>query len=542
MLFTRALIKRFAGALVPCTGIVACLLVPTSATAATKACKAPRKASHFFSAPRLHPARIHVCTRKKGAGKGMIFIGPFKDSLFKGSMVGAPGALMLDQGGHPVWFHPAPKGQQDSDFQTDQYGAASQPVISFWQGKIEIPRPNVTPFVPAGTPLKGAFYIYNDRYRRIKTIKALGKGWITDFHELILTKPTAQRPQGTAIFFAVKKKSKNLRKYGGIAHGAYEDQEIQQVDLATNKLVFHWDVNQHVPLSASRVRPPSPSNRPPFPTKGVWDPYHANSINLAPKGNSLAPAGDMLVSLRNTWGIYDIKPSGAIRWRLINGKGTNFKVSKNGRFRWQHDARFHSKNQISMFDDGCCQLGISFVGHRARGLVLSLSKSKKSATVVRQYHHPNVGYRHSRVPTAGSFQTLADGHAFIGWGQSYFYSEHSKKGMVYDAAMPQTDMSYRAVKAPWRGTPFYKPNAAARKAKSKITVYASWNGATTVASWKVFAGKTATTVTKLAGHAKNSGFETAIHVTNKGPYYRVQAFDSHGAPIPGGTSKPVKVS
>src|SRR5205807_3906698 len=100
---------------------------------------------------------------------------------------------------------------------------------------------------------------------------------------------------------------------------------------------FHWDVHQHIPLGASKVHAPK---------AGVWDPYHANSINLA--------GGDMLLSLRNTWGVYNIKPTGKFVWKLINGRGSNYALAKTARFGWQHDVRFHGSGQISMFDDGCC--------------------------------------------------------------------------------------------------------------------------------------------------------------------------------------------
>ncbi len=72
--------------------------------------------------------------------------------------------------------------------------------------------------------------------------------------------------------------------------------------------------------------------------------------------------------------------------------------------------------------------------HAARGLVLRLTKGH--ATAVRQVHHYNTLY----VPTSGSFQLLASGHAFVGWGQSYYFSEYSKTNhLLYDAAMPATD-------------------------------------------------------------------------------------------------------
>ncbi len=56
-----------------------------------------------------------------------------------------------------------------------------------------------------------------------------------------------------------------------------------------------------------------------------------------------------------------------------------------------------------------------------------------------------------------------------------------------------------------------RPWAPSRQAGGKTTVYASWNGATEVASWRVLAGPSAGRRTVVATAAK-SGFETAIPV------------------------------
>jgi hypothetical protein len=479
------------------------------AAAGAPNCTPPKTAWNFVSAPKLHPMHIHVCRHKPSTSGGMIFLGPFHNAQYRGKFVGQSGALMVDGGANPVWFHRAPKGEVDFDFQTDTYGASKQPVISFWQGKIAVP-PNP---LPPGTPLPGAeYFVFNKNYQLVKRIKAIqtpGKGWVTDFHEFVLTKPSKSHPQGTAIFFAAKKIRKNLRPFGGSSNGAYEDQEIQRIDLKTGKLIFHWDVGTHISLRSSKV---------PAPKSGVWDPYHANSISL----NS---AGDMLLSLRNTWGVYNIKPTGKIAWKLINGKGSNYKLSKVARFGWQHDVRFHGPGQISMFDDGCCNNGrpLKYL-HPARGLILRLSKGH--ATMVRQVHH----YNTQGVQSSGSFRVLASGHAFVGWGQSFYYSEYSKTNtLLYDAAMPRPDMSYRAWKAPWVGTPTTKPSAAVRHPKGKLSaVFASWNGATRVATWKLFQGKTKTAVNGRVATVRRTGFETALRTKKTGPYYQVKAYDSHG--------------
>jgi hypothetical protein len=57
-------------------------------------------------------------------------------------------------------------------------------------------------------------------------------------------------------------------------------------------------------------------------------------------------------------------------------------------------------------------------------------------------------------------------------------------------------------------------------------VYVSWNGATTVAKWRVFAGKTPEAMPAVATASKR-GFETAIKAPAR-PYLYVQALDAKG--------------
>jgi hypothetical protein len=58
-------------------------------------------------------------------------------------------------------------------------------------------------------------------------------------------------------------------------------------------------------------------------------------------------------------------------------------------------------------------------------------------------------------------------------------------------------------------------------------VYASWNGATTVAAWRVLAGVTPQTLTAV-GQFPKANFETAMWVYNTEPYLAVQALDTNG--------------
>jgi hypothetical protein len=59
-----------------------------------------------------------------------------------------------------------------------------------------------------------------------------------------------------------------------------------------------------------------------------------------------------------------------------------------------------------------------------------------------------------------------------------------------------------------------------------VTVWASWNGATHVKSWRVLGGSSQTAL-RTVGGARKSGFETAIKVRPEA-FYAVQAIDYSG--------------
>jgi hypothetical protein len=131
----------------------------------------------------------------------------------------------------------------------------------------------------------------------------------------------------------------------------------------------------------------------------------------------------------------------------------------------------------------------------------------------------------------GSLEPLANGNEFVGWGSAPFFTEYDSAGnMLLDARLPGHDLSYRATVEPWVGTPLYPPAGAARKTAGRTVVYASWNGATQVRSWRVLDGGG-----KPVASATKSGFETAIPVTQGSRTFRIQALDTHGRAI--GTSK-----
>src|SRR6202035_5083679 len=134
-------------------------------------------------------------------------------------------------------------------------------------------------------------------------------------------------------------------------------------------------------------------------------------------------------------------------------------------------------------------------------------------------------------------------NTFVGWGSEPYFSEYGPSGQqLLEANFPGPDLSYRETLEPWVGKPLTAPAGAAHQTGGKTTVYASWNGATRVVSWRVLAGPSPSKLTVVASTAK-SGFETAIPVPPTAipvpPSYKrfkVEALNASGRVI--GASRP----
>jgi hypothetical protein len=136
----------------------------------------------------------------------------------------------------------------------------------------------------------------------------------------------------------------------------------------------------------------------------------------------------------------------------------------------------------------------------------------------------------------GSIEPLPNGNVFVGWGSDPYFSEFSASGKtLLDAFLPGSDLSYRAMLEPWVGLPLYPPAGAVRDTAGRATVYASWNGATKVVSWRVLAGSAGGRLAAVKTAAK-SGFETAIPLARSYGGYEVEALGAGGSVL--ATSKP----
>jgi hypothetical protein len=240
--------------------------------------------------------------------------------------------------------------------------------------------------------------------------------------------------------------------------------------------------------------------------------------------------GQILVSMRNTWAAYLIDPKTRhIVWTL-GGRRSSFKSAANARFAWQHDVHLEPSGRVWLFNDNCCEVRPN---HRlgpdsgpSAGMVLKLDLSAHKVSLVAAYRHrPDLF-----TAFLGSMQLLPNGNAVVGWGSLPYFSEFDASGhQLLDVPFPGKDQSYRArFSSNWVGIPATRPSGAMRRTGGKATVYASWNGATQVASWQLVGGASATQLKRVSTKPR-TGFETSFNVpSSAGRVFQVLALDAQG--------------
>ena len=358
------------------------------------------------------PPPVTILSPHGAAGRGDIFITPTG-----GTSTYANGAEILNRDGHVVWFHAAPAGQTAADFRVQRYDGRR--VLTFWQG------------TGLGGLSSGTDYIYNDHYKQIATVNA-GNGLSADGHEFLIT------PWNTALILAYTTAKANLTSIGGSAHQTVINGVVQEVDIATGKVLFQWNSAEHVPYSQSEQPLPASPDTP-------WDWFHVNAVHLDTNGN-------LLIDARDTWTTYEVnRHTGKILWRL-GGKDSSFKLrAASGQvlddageiFAWQHDPEAIGHGEYTFFDNessGTPELSTS------RAVTVRLDRRSRVATLVASDDQPEGLV----APSQGNAQTTSGGDLFVGWGALPYFSEFDPQGhLVFNAEFPTGVNTYRAYLLPW---------------------------------------------------------------------------------------------
>ena len=442
---------------------------------------------HYRSRPDLTPPQVLVQVPAGAVAPGLLFCTPSNGS-------GSDGPAIFTNEGELVWLRPD-SGTQVTNFHVVDLGG--QPTLAWWEGSVN------------GGIGTGDVVLSDHTYGEIARVRA-GNGRRADLHEFQLT------PQGTALLLADAGVPAASAPGGAALTGQVMDCAVQEIDLQTGAVLFEWHTVDHIAIDESFV---------PFTADAaaIYDYVHANSIDVDRDGS-------LLISARNTSAVYKVdRTTGAIVWRL-GGKRSDFAMGAGAGFSWQHDARRQADGTLTVFDDSTSPA-------HSRAIVLQLDEGAETASLVRAFDHPTLLFAKSQ----GNLQVLPRGNYLVGWGDAGYVSEFSGTGeLVFDATYPAAVQSYRNFRSPWTGRPGDLPAAAAVAGPGgAVTAFASWNGATEVASWDVLAGSSAAALTR-AGSAPRTGFETSIPVQGAAAFVRAVARDARGATL--GSSPVVAVS
>jgi hypothetical protein len=448
---------------------------------------------------------------------------------------GQYGPLIYTPSGRLVWFERLPSSETAENL--DEQTLHGRPVLTWWRGKV----------LSLGFG-QGEDLVMNSSYQVIARLPG-ANGLRADLHDFQLA------PDNVAYITAFNPIRCDLVSAGGVRDGAIVDTAVQEIDLATGLVRWEWHSLDHVAVSESET--PAPT------TSTPWDWFHVNSIDVEGAGSH--PSGDLLISARNTWAAYQLAAgSGLILWRL-GGTRSSFHMGPGTATAWQHDGRvLASGHEITLFDDGSNPP----IHSQSRGVSIALDFANHTARLVHAYVHPGTPLL---AASQGNMQTLSSGASVVGFGAVPEITEFappcgtgssgssksagaSSAGagsaeagasdgakVLFDAHLPYDMTFYRAYRHPWSGRPASPPAILANlnNTAEETIFHMSWNGATGVSAWRLFAGPSPGSLKPLATVAA-SGFETTAILPKRYAYAAVQPLDSHGRAL--AISKAVKVS
>ncbi|MCB7135675.1 arylsulfotransferase family protein [Cellulosimicrobium marinum] len=414
------------------------------------------------------------------------------------------GPLIVDAQGEPVWI--APEDVPAYDVRVQELDG--ERVITYYVGQSD--------FVGHGF---GDIVVLDDTYTevaRVTTGGDVGPGQ-ADMHDATIT------PDGTMLLLAYVAEPTDLTAVGGDADGWAWENVVQEVDVETGEVVFEWRASEHVDLTDTRTTPDADPDAPKGSEDDPFDWFHVNAATLAPDG-------DVIVSARNTHAVYRVdRSSGEIEW-ILGGTSSDFAMDgaddgTGAQFAWQHDAQLHDDGTLTLFDNQANPP----VGDRSRGLRLDLDTDAMTASVAQEWLPTDPALL---AGSQGNLQVLPGGNVVVGWGDAQLTSEFTADGTLVREMPIEAGESYRAYRAlDWVGRPDDPPAVVVEGG----TAYASWNGATQVASWRLVAGPSEADAETVA-EVPRDGFETALAPVPEGAaYVAVEALDADGTVLGTGT-------
>ena len=432
------------------------------------------------------PPVITILKSSPRVAKGLVFLAP---KITAPGVTGPQGPEIIDDQGRPIWFQPvASADEQVTDFRVQRY--RGEPVLTYWTGSSH---------TGAGHG-EGTDTILDRSYRVVATVNA-GNGYSADSHEFHLT------PEGTALITVYHQEPYDLSSVGGPADGQVFDGIVQEIDVATGKVLFEWHSLDHIALDESEVAAPTTSAT-------AYDYFHVNGVNIDYDGN-------LIISARNAWAAYKVdRHTGDVIWRL-GGKKSDFAQGPGATFAYQHNPTAAGLDTVRIFDNE------STIGP-SRVIWVHHDRRAGTASLLRSFEHPDA----LSAGSQGNSQALDNEDTFVGWGATGRVSEFDAwNHLLFDASVPTGYDTYRSYRFEWVGLPATAPSATVQaNADGTATVHAVWNGATEVAHWFVLGGDRASALVPIAVTDWN-GLDTSIAVKKTPKFVEIVATDRFGRPL-----------
>ncbi|MFZ0546759.1 MAG: arylsulfotransferase family protein [Candidatus Promineifilaceae bacterium] len=424
-----------------------------------------------------------VTTPAQNTADGYIFVAAITQ-FYDGSAA----AIILDDTGEPVYIKLEPEDHIVTDFKKQTVNGTDY--LTYHSGILQ-----------AGYSYGGT-YVLDSNYH-VVDYWTIQNGNGSDLHESLLL------DNGHAILLAYVPIPFDLTPYGGPPNGTLVDTVIEEQD-ANKNVVFEWHASEQMPIGDSNAN---------FNTTDPVDFMHTNGIAVDTDGN-------WLLSVHHFNEITKIdRQTGDIIWRL-GGAGNEFTFTNDIGFNTQHNINRLENGNITLFDNGTNH-DPSF----SRALEYEIDETAK--TVTRVWNYPDDTSNFSAI--MGNIQRLPNGNSFIGWGSQPKFTEVQNDGTVA-LEMQMSGVSYRAFRFPWQGTPWEPPRAVLESDgnPSAVTLYTSWNGATDITGYDIYAGATPTT-TVMIGSVPRDGFETEILLTGLASdtcFFKVKPVHAQGHSTP----------
>lgn len=475
--------------------LLAALVIGMTQTAGAYTSRCPNVS--YRSAPTLHAENVceNLGVSTHGTEPGTyLFLSP--------DGANGAGAGIYQDTGTLVWWL-STHSAKDHDLTVVQF--RGQSYIALWTGR---PATN-------GSYGSGSVTLYDKHYQVAGHI-TIGRAYHAngiDLHEFQIT------PEGDALIGSYTPIHMKVGDHYETVLGYLVEKWSLTQDssgIHTNRLLFAWNAVNDVPLSASHYADPGPNQ--------VWDYFHGNGITEAPNGN-------LLVSARNTWGIYELNTRRGTRgfdhiyWQV----GAAHDHHLTHPWCYQHDIGALGHGLYSLYDDGGvgpgCMPGAG--QHPARGVIFRVDSSTRPVRIrlIRSYLHT------PRIYTGftGSTQVLDNGDVLIDWANIPEVSEYDSSGQDVKMDLSLSAWSYRGFRFAWDGEPVQPPTMASQRTSTGTSVWASWNGSTEVTAWQVLGGPDSQHLAPVGGPFAKTGFETAMSISGQYATLAVQALGSNGA-------------